>query len=72
MPTLKTNASSLPTKTRRWSSLLVLGVLVTGCQANGLSSSTQPPTTTPPSCDTTAPLNHCGAYMPQYNPNNHS
>jgi hypothetical protein len=69
---LKTDSSGLSMKIRAWSSLLILGVLVTGCQANGPSPSTQPSATTPPSCDTTVPLNHCGAYMPQYNPNNHS
>ena len=69
---LNTNARGLPMKIRAWSGLLLLGMLVTECQANSPSSSTQPSATTPPSCDTTVPLNHCGAYMPQYNPNNHS
>jgi hypothetical protein len=69
---LKTKSSGLSTKIRAWSSFVVLGVLLIGCQPNGPSSSAHPSATTPPSCDTTVPLNHCGAYMPQYNPNNHS
>ena len=69
---LKTKSSGLSAKIGAWSSLVVLGVLLIGCQPNRPSSSAPPTATTPPGCDTTVPLNHCGAYMPQYNPNNHS
>ena len=69
---LKTKSGGLPTKIGAWSSLVVLGVLLIGCQPNRPSSSVPPTATTSPGCDTTVPLNHCGAHMPQYNPNNHS
>ena len=68
----KTNTSGLSRKIGAWSSLAVLGLLLMGCQSTNPSSVPQPSAATDPSCDTTVPLNHCGAYMPQYNPNNHS
>jgi hypothetical protein len=68
----KTKARGSAKEIGAWSSLVVLGVLLTGCQSTGPSSSADPSTTPSPGCDTTVPLNHCGAYMPQYNPNNHS
>ena len=70
---LKTKSGDLSTKIGAWSSLVVLGALLMGCQSSDPSSSSgHPYATTPPNCDNTVPLNHCGAYMPQYNPNNHS
>jgi hypothetical protein len=69
---LKTKSGDLSTKIGAWSSLVVVGALLMGCQSSDPSPSGHPYVTTAPNCDNTVPLNHCGAYMPQYNPNNHS
>lgn len=69
---LKTKSGDLSTKIGAWSSLVVLSALLMGCQSSDPSPSGDPYVTTAPNCDNTVPLNHCGAYMPQYNPNNHS
>ena len=69
---LKTKSGDLSKKIGAWSSLVVLGALLMGCQSSDPSASGHPYATTARNCDNTVPLNHCGAYMPQYNPNNHS
>jgi hypothetical protein len=60
------NARRRPWPVVRWGSLMALGLVLAACE------SSTPTARAPADCDTTVPLNHCGAYMPEYNPNNHS
>jgi hypothetical protein len=74
MSTLKTHANRRSSRVGGWSSLVVLGLLLAGCQSapHDPSSSSHAFVTPPPDCDNTVPLNHCGSYMPQNDPNNGS
>lgn len=60
------NARPSPRRIVRWGSLVALSLALAACKSS--TPAAQPPA----DCDTTVPLNHCGAYMPEYNPNNHS
>jgi hypothetical protein len=73
MSTLKTHANR-PSSIGAWSSLVVLGLLLAGCQSPSQdpSSSSRALVAPAPDCDNTVPLNHCGAYMPQNDPDNGS
>ena len=66
MSMLEPNAQRSSSRAVLWGGLAIIGLVLAGCKSSSPSS---PP---PADCDTTVPLNHCGAYMPQYNPNNHS
>jgi len=74
MPMLKTSSGRPSSRIGAWSGLVVLGLVLAGCQ----SSSREPGTSShayaapAPDCDNTVPLNHCGSYMPQNDPNNGS
>jgi hypothetical protein len=70
----KANFRAMAARRGAWGGLAVLGLLLAGCQSSSQdpSSPASPSPAPPPGCDSTVPLNHCGAYMPQYNPNNHS
>jgi len=75
MSTLKTYAGGPSSRMAAWGSLVVLGLLLAGCQSpspDPSSSSSHAFVTSPPDCDNTVPLNHCGSYMPQNDPNNGS
>jgi hypothetical protein len=57
-----------------WSGLVVLGLILAGCQSpsHEAGTSSHAYAAPAPDCDNTVPLNHCGSYMPEYDPNNGS
>ena len=70
------NASSGRRSSRigAWGGLVVLALVLAGCQSPSHEAGTARHASAAPApdCDNTVPLNHCGSYMPENDPNNGS
>ncbi len=74
MSMLRVTSSRPSSRIGAWSGFLVLGLLLAGCQspASDPGSAGHAYAAPAPDCDNTVPLNHCGSYMPENDPNNGS
>jgi hypothetical protein len=72
MPMLQSKTKRLSPRLALLGSLAVLGVALVGCQSSSRAAPSSSPPPSPADCDNTVPLNHCGSYMPEYDPDNGS